>query len=138
MKTSKIRINPVTMEIEIEVSDSFLEKYFQKLTKRFPKSKKLTTKIKSIKTNANHAQKIRAIKRKKTKSAPVVKRRGSIQDSILEIIKMGKDNGVFVTEIVESTGLEKKQVYNTVKILKSKGIIKSIGRGKYLGAEKRK
>jgi predicted transcriptional regulator len=134
MKTSKIKINPVTMEIEIEVSDTFLEKYFEKLTNRFSKSRKLIPKIKSIKTNTKPAPKqIKTVKRKKSKSIPVVKgKRGSIQDSILERIKMGNENGISVTEIVESTGLEKKQIYNTIKILKSKGIIKTTGRGKYM------
>jgi predicted DNA-binding transcriptional regulator AlpA len=117
MTKSKIKINPVTMEIEIEVSDSFLAKYFERLTNRFPKSRKLTPKIKSIKT--------------KTKPTPI-KKRGSIQEGILARIKKGNSNGVSVSEIVKSTGLDRKQIYNVVKIFKTKGIIKTTGRGNYI------
>ena len=119
MTKSKIKINPVTMEIEIEVSDSFLAKYFERLTNRFPKSRKLTPRIKSIKT--------------KTKPTPIKKRkRGSIQEGILARIKKGNSNGVSVSEIVKSTGLDRKQIYNVAKILKTKGIIKTTGRGNYI------
>jgi predicted Rossmann fold nucleotide-binding protein DprA/Smf involved in DNA uptake len=131
MTKSKIKINPVTMEIEIEVSDSFLEKYFQKLTDRFPKSKKLNPRIKSIKTKTIPEPKVKNV-RKKPRKTPVVKsKRGFIQSGIFEVIKKGKDDGVSVSDIVESTGLEKSQVYNTIKILKSKRFIKTTGRGHY-------
>ncbi|MDA8126643.1 MAG: hypothetical protein M0009_15830 [Deltaproteobacteria bacterium] len=145
MSKSKIKINPVTMEIEIEVSDSFLEKYFQKLTDRFPKSKQLTPKIKSIKTKSKPEPKVATAKGKKPKPVSKVKdrrkktspppagrsKRGFIQSGIFEVIKQGNDAGVSIGDIVESTGLEKKQVYNTIKILKSKGFITTTGRGRY-------
>lgn len=132
MAKSKIKINPVTMEIEIEVSDSFLEKYFEKLTNRLPKSKKPTPKIKSIKTKTKSEPKLKTAK-KKTIQTPVVKRKeGSIKEIILEKIKMGKDGGVSTNEIIESTGLQKKQLYNAIKLLKEKGIIKAIGWGQYM------
>jgi hypothetical protein len=132
MTKSKMKINPITMEIEIEVSDTFLERYFQKLTDRFPKSKKLIPKIKSIKTKIKPGPKGR-----KTKSTRVVKmKKGSIQSGILERIKKGKDEGVSVDEIVESTGLKKLQIYSVTNGLKSKGIIKTSGRGNYIFIEK--
>jgi Fic family protein len=133
MKKAKIKINPVTMEIEIEVSDSFLKKYLQKLTDRFPKSKQMIPEIKSIKTWTEREPKVKTVKTKKTKKTPVVKgKRGSIQETILERIKMGNEGGVSVSEIVALTGLKKIQIYETIKTLKSKGIVKSIGIGKYM------
>jgi predicted Rossmann fold nucleotide-binding protein DprA/Smf involved in DNA uptake len=151
MTKSIIKINPVTMKIEFEVSDSFLANYFEKLEKRFPKSKKLTPKIKSIKTKTKPEPKIKTVKGKKTKPVPKVttvkkkntktplvkSKRGFIQSGIFEIIKNGSDDGVSVRDIVESTGLEKKQVYNTIKILKSKRFIKTTGRGMYSVLETR-
>jgi len=118
MKKSKIKINPVTMEIEIEVSDSFLEKYFERLTKRFPNSGKVKPTIKSIKT--------------KTKTTTgVKKKKGSIQEGILERIKKSTAAGVSIGEIAESLGLKRTQIYYVIHKLKSKGIIKTAGRGNY-------
>lgn len=133
MTKSRIKINPVTMEIEIEVSDSFLAKYFERLTNRFPKSRKPTPKMKSIKTRIEPVSKIAIVKRNKTKPTPIAKRKkGSIQEGILARIKKGNSNGISVSEIAESTGLTKKQIYNVAKRLKSKGIIKTTGRGNYI------
>ena len=137
MKKSKIKINPVTMEIEIEVSDSFLKKYFKKLKDQSLESKKATPTIKSIITSAKPVSKIKTVKTKKTKPTPIVKKRkGSIQDRILEKIKMGKDKGISVNEIVESTRLNRKQIYNVTKRLKSRGLIKTSGTGVYIYVEK--
>ena len=133
MKTSKIRINPVTMEIEIEVSDSFLEKYFQKLTDRFPKSKKLTPKIKTIKTKAESVSKIKKVIKKANPTTVVKdKKMGSIQSTVLEVIKKGKDECVSIDEIVRRTGLKKLPVYGVLRTLKAKGIIKTAGRGMFI------
>jgi hypothetical protein len=132
MKKSKIRINPATMEISIKVSDSFMKKLFQKLTEEFPKSKILLPMTKSVISKTKPIPKVKAVNGKKTNKTPVVKgKRGVIKSGILEAIKKGKDGGVSVMDIVESTGLDKSQVYDSIKRLKSKGIVKSTRRGNY-------
>jgi len=133
MKTSKIKINPVTMEIEIEVSDTFLEKYFEKLTDRFPKSKKLTPKIRAIKTKAGSVPKVKQrIKKVKPTTVMKDKKKGSIQNTVFKVIKDGKDECVSLNEIVRRTGLKKLQVYGVIRMLKTKGMIKTAGRGMFI------
>jgi hypothetical protein len=133
MKTSKIKINPVTMEIEIEVSDTFLEKYFEKLTDRFPKSKKRTPKIRAIKTKAGSVPKVKkGIKKVKPTTVMKDKKKGSIQNTVFKVIKDGKDECVSLNEIVRRTGLKKLQVYGVIRMLKTKGMIKTAGRGLFI------
>ena len=132
MKTSKIKINPVTMEIEIEVSDSFLERYFEKLTERFQEAKKTTPKIKSIKTEAKPVLKAMKAKRKRQATPVDAKgKRGALQQSVLKVVKNAKDECVSASEIVKRTGLKRSQVYAVLQSLKSKGNIRTSGRGMF-------
>jgi hypothetical protein len=52
---------------------------------------------------------------------------------VFDIIKNSR-KGVGTAVLKEKTGFDDKKVYNCVNILKSKGIIKSVGRGLYLKA----
>ena len=133
MKTSKIKINPVTMEIEIEVSDTFLEKYFEKLTDRLPKSKKLTPKIRAIKTKAGSVPKVKkGIKKVKPTLVMKDKKKDSMQSTVIKVIQDGKDECVSMGEIVRRTGLKKLQVYGIIRTLKARGMIKTVGRGMFI------
>jgi len=112
--SSKIKINPVTKEIEIEVSDDFLIKYFEEIGLSLGKSKKvkLEKKIRKV-TNTNKSPK------------------GANYNAVIEVIRLGKDDGTTINEIVEATKLTKTQISQVITNAKKKGVIKSTERGIY-------
>lgn len=122
MSTSKIKINPVTKEIEIEVSDEFLLKYFESLGIFLTSSKK----IKVSKTEKTIEKKT-----KKNTTKVVKQPKGAIQEAVLEVIKKAKDEGVTKKDIVDETGLDKVQITGAINTLKKEGVINTIDRGVY-------
>jgi len=127
MSTSKIKINPVTKEIEIEVSDEFLLKYFQSLGMMIGKSKtfKVSKSEKTVEKKAKKIdKKIKPLKKPRAKS-------GAIRGAVLDLIKKGKEEGVIKKDIIEETGLEDSQVSAAINTLKKEGIIRNIQTGVY-------
>jgi hypothetical protein len=125
MSTSKIKINPVTKEIEIEVSDEFLIKYFESLGMSMKPSK-------SSKTEDTEKEIKKTTKIKKSKDEPKEKlKKGEIYTTIVELVKLSKKDGITVSEIVDETGLDKKQIYSAVMKAKKSGVIKSSEKGVY-------
>lgn len=118
MSTSKIKINPVTREIEIEVSEEFLLKYFESLGIFLISSNK----IKLSKSEKTIDKKTKTIKKPR---AP----KGAIQGAVIDAIKKGKDGGVTIKDIVEETGLDKSKINPVLTKAKKEGIIKAIKRG---------
>lgn len=127
MSTSKIKINPVTKEIEIEVSDEFLLKYFQSLGMMIGKSKtfKVSKSEKTVEKKAKKIdKKIKPLKKPRAKS-------GAVRGAVLDLIKKGKEEGVIKKDIIEETGLEDSQVSAAINTLKKEGIIINIQTGVY-------
>ncbi len=118
MSTSKIKINPVTKEIEIEVSEEFLIKYFESLGMSLKKSKTLTIEKSEKKT-------------KKVKKEKLPK--GAIYEGVIEALRISKGGGGLSTdEIAEATTFTKTQVTSALAKAKKNGIIKSsTERGNY-------
>lgn len=115
--SSKIKINPVTKEIEIEVSDEFLVRYFDSLGMSIKKSKKI-----ELSTSGN---KRKIVSRKK--SVP-----GENFNTIVEVLKLYKQDGTTIAQIVEDTKLEKSQIRFELGKAQKKGIVKQIEKGVYI------
>lgn len=136
---SKIKINPLTKDIEIEVSEQFLLKYlggFGMLLKapkkikvtsaeKKPRVKKVAikkTKVEKV-ANVERAAKVVKANTKKTKSP-----KRNIQQTILDAIKESQDS-ISTAEIIKKTKLANGQVYSVTGKLKKAGIIKSVKKG---------
>jgi len=120
--SSKIVINPITKNLEIELSDDFLLKYFDTLG--FHLTPQKTVHIGKAKTTTTNKTKRKFIRKPR---AP----KGAIQQAILDVIKNEKD-GVSIKDIVEATELNDTQIYSVVYKLKKDGIISSPENGLYV------
>jgi len=124
MTTSKIKINPVTREIEIEVSEEFLLKYFESLGIFLTSSKKIKV-SKSEKTINKKEKIVKAVKKEKVP-------KGAIYEGVIEALRLSKGDGMNASEIAEATCFDKKQVVPAIAKAKKNGIIKSSSeRGNY-------
>jgi hypothetical protein len=118
MKTeSRIWFNPVTKEIEIEGSESFVKTYFDKLHGMISGDPEETVK------------ESKAVKVSPAKKAPGVKRVTNI-DMIIGLIQ-GSAEGISTAELKEKTGLAESQIWNIVNRASKLGKIKKVKRGIY-------
>jgi hypothetical protein len=135
---SRIRFNPVTKEIEIEGSESFVKIYFKKIQRmvsgtdekavtapKGPKAikavpvKKAVKKVKAAK--AGHA--------KKAKKEAGAKRVTHI-DTVIGLIQSSA-GGISTSELKEKTELAESQIWNIVARASKLGKIKKVKRGVY-------
>jgi hypothetical protein len=156
-ENSRIRFNPVTKEIEVEGSASFVKTYFKKLqamisgsaektvaARKEPKAakaapaKKAEKKVKAVKASpAKKAKKepkaAKSSPRKKAKKAikkaPGVKRVSNI-DTVVKLIQ-GSAEGISTAELKGKTGLAESQIWNIVNRASKLGKIKKVKRGMY-------
>lgn len=111
--SSKIKINPITKEIEIEVPDEFLVKYFNSLGigMKSPKKVKVNKKIKKV---------------SKKKSVP-----GVNYNTIVEVLKLSKGVALTMKEIMETTKLNKHQIGYELRKGEKNGVIRQPEKGIY-------
>lgn len=114
--SSKIKINPITKEIEIEVSDDFLFKYFDSLGLFIKKSRKV--KLTKGKNKTSNIQ--------KKKSNP-----DENYNTVIEYLKLNKGIGTTIKDIVETTELNKLQVGYEMRKGMKRGVIKQTEKGVY-------
>jgi len=130
---SRVKFNPATREFEIEGSEAFVKKYFDKIEALFGREK-----VEPVKTAMEDKASSKSVKKgkkitKKTKTTPGSSKKakfGAIQGAILKVFENVKD-AVPVKDIIKKTGLNKSQVNGTLLVLKKKRLIKSAGRGMY-------
>ncbi len=127
----RIRFNPVTKEIEIEGSESFVKTYFKKIqamvlgpAEKTAAAKKAEKKVKT----AGPAQKTKK-EPKAAKKVPGGKRVTNI-DRIVELIQ-GSVEGISTSELKEKTGLAESQIWNIVNRAAKRGKIRKMKRGVY-------
>lgn len=114
---SKIKINPKTKEVEIEVPDSFIREYLQGLGVSLKKPSNVVISKPSKKTKSLS----------KKKSVP-----GVNYNTIIEVLKLsGKDVGLTIKEICDTTNLSKLQVGYEIRKGMKNGIIKQTDKGVY-------
>ena len=103
--------------------------------------KQKTLKTKPVKKTATKAKPVKKVAAKKApvkkaapkKPAPKKAAPATAADTVLAIIKRYK-KGVDVSTLMEKTGFNRRKIYDTVKVLKKLGKIKSVGAGVYLKA----
>lgn len=152
-ENSRIRFNPVTKEVEVEGSESFVKTYFDKLQAMVDGSPKttVTVKKKSVKVKAvpkkkvekktkvvkvSPAKKVKAIKmtpvkkaKKATKRTPG-KRKVTNIEAVVSLIQASAE-GITTAAIKEKTGLAESQIWNIVNRAAKEGKIKKVKRGSY-------
>ena len=114
---SKIKLNPKTKEIEIEVPDSFIREYLKGLGVSFKKSSKVVLSRSGKKT----------ITVKKKKSIP-----GENYNTIVEVLKLSKGVPLTMKEIMETTKLNKHQIGYELRKGKKNGVIRQPEKGIYV------
>jgi hypothetical protein len=130
---SRIRFNPVTKEIEIEGSESFVQTYFGKLQAMLsgaPEKKvAIKKKPKAVKVpKRKPAKKIR--QSKKASKVTTGTKRGALSKAVLALIQSSTE-GIAMAELKEKTGLKDTQIWNIITGAKKKGTIKQVKRGVY-------
>jgi outer membrane protein assembly factor BamA len=155
---SRVRFNPVTKEIEVEGSESFVKTTLDKLLSIIPGAVKEEVKVKRVTKAVKAAPKKKAGKKPKvvkvspapkalkepkavktrppkkvkkaTKKEPGVKRVTNI-DMIVGLIQ-GSTEGISTAELKEKTGLAERQIWSIVNRAAKLGKIKKLKRGVYV------
>ena len=148
---ARIRFNPVTKEIEIEGSESFVKTYFNKLQNMISgaPSKKVVepkaVKIRPVKKAVKEQKAVKAIpvikepkaakprpakKAKKTAKKKSRARKVTNIDKVVGLIK-GSAEGISTAQLKEKTGLPESQIWNIVNRVSKLGKIKKVKRGFY-------
>jgi hypothetical protein len=140
---SRIRFNPVTKEIEVEGSESFVKTYFGKLqtmvsgpavktaaAKKEPKAAKATP----VKADKKKSKAVQERPQKKTRKVAKTKPGGkgvTNMDMIVGLIQ-GSTEGISTTGLKEKTGLSRLQIWSIVNRAAKAGKIKKERRGLYV------
>ncbi|MDD5099914.1 MAG: hypothetical protein PHP66_03085 [Syntrophales bacterium] len=128
-ENTRIRFNPVTKEIEVEGSESFVKAYFNKLqgmvsgsAEKKAAAKKTGKKVKTLKAGS---------RRKAAKKAPRAKRVTNI-DKVVGLIQTSAE-GISTSELKKKTGLSDLQIWSIVNRTAKAGRIRKVKRGVYGG-----
>ena len=129
---SRIKLNPSTMEIEIEGSEAFVRNSFNNIQEFFFK-----VQGKEVKKPAKPQKTIKPVRTaKKEKAKPVAAKKvkhGSITRAVMKVIA-GSPKGASVSAIMKKTGLKPRQIFAATKVAKKEGKIKTKTRGVYISA----
>jgi hypothetical protein len=143
-KNSRIRINPVSKEIEVEGSEAFVKAYFNQLQVMMLGPAKETAKVKVKQKGAKSAPANKAKKKSKpVKARPVkkvakaIKKKSGVKkvtniDAVITLIQ-GSTKGISTAELKEKTGLAESQIWNIVNRATHLGTIRKLKRGMYAG-----
>lgn len=158
---SRIRFNPVSREIEVEGSESFVKTYFAKLQSMLSGSPEKSAAIEKKPRKSKEVPKMKATKAaKKEKARPAIKSKktpkglkpGQLKkvdktpkkssakkrvtniDSIVMLIRENTE-GISTAELKEKTGLAENQIWNIVNRATKEGRVKKIKRGLYGAGE---
>jgi len=128
-ENTRIRFNPVTKEIEVEGSESFVKTYFNKLQKmisgpveKTAAAKKTGKKVQTLKAGS---------RRKATKKATRAKRVTNV-DKVVRLI-LGSAEGISTSELKKKTKLSDRQIWSIVNRAAKAGKIRKVKRGVYGG-----
>lgn len=145
-KSSYLRFNPETREIEIEGSEKFVKEYFEKLQQMLPKlagegGKELeaTTILSVKKTKAKKTTKAeipapqKAVKVVKKKTAARKPKEISLIDKVVSLIQ-DSETGMTTADLQDKTGLTNKQIWTLTSRAVKLGKIKTTKRGVYVPA----
>ena len=127
IENSRVKFNPVTKEIEIEGSESFVTATFDKLqamlsgapVKKVPLKKE--TKVAGTRPE------------KKASLVATGTKRGALSEAVLTLIH-GSSEGITMSELKEKTGMKDSQIRNVLSSVIRQGKIRTVKRGVYIGA----
>ncbi|MFH0802000.1 MAG: hypothetical protein V2A78_06395 [bacterium] len=134
---SRIYFNPVTKEMEIEGSESFVTTYFDKLQPMLPKSPdqvkaepKVSVALPVKRIKVKEAPRVETTARKK-----VINKKGK-KTSIDTVIDLIKDSpkGITTSELRAKTGFTPKKIWNIASRAAKLGKIKRSKLGTYVAA----
>lgn len=129
-ENSRIRFNPVTKEIEVEGSESFVKTYFDKLQALMSGAPE---KKASIKKEPKAEKAAPAKKTKKAAKAEPREKRVTNIDRVVGLIQ-GSAEGISTAQLKEKTGLAELQIWSIVNRASKLGKIKKVKKGLYAGA----
>jgi uncharacterized membrane protein len=144
-ENSRIRFNPVTKEIEIEGSESFVKTYFKKIQEMvFGSAEKTVAAKKEPKTTRTDPAKKTEKKGKAIKVSPAAKakkepkaakkvpgeKRVTNIDTVIGLIQ-GSAEGISTSKLKEKTGLSELQIWSIVNRASKGGKIRKMRRGVY-------
>jgi hypothetical protein len=131
-KTSYLRFNPDTREIEIEGSEEFVKTYFDKLQQMLPK---LSGEVKKARLKTKAKAEIpaprKAIKVASKKAAASKSQEVSLIDKVVGLIQESAE-GITTAELKDKTGLTETQIWGITSRATKLGKIKKTKRGVYL------
>jgi len=141
---SRIKFNPVTKEIEIEGSESFVKTYFDKIQAMLSGKEEAVaaapikeTAVEEKALDEKPVKKIRqskkALRVAKEEVSAVKGKRGDMSKAVLALI-LDSPEGITTTELEEKTGLKDRQIWAVISYAKKAGKIKQAKRGVYVGA----
>ncbi len=111
-ENTRIKFNPITKEIEVEGSETFVKAYFKKLQGMMTGS-----------PDKGSAVKGKAAKKAKGKKV-------TNKDKVVSLIQGSKD-GISTAELKKKTRLTEQQIWNIVNRASKEGKIKKLKRGVY-------
>jgi len=103
----------------------------EKIVKALEKLEKAQAKSKPVKKAVKKAVKKPAVKKIAKKPTENKAPKGSVTDAIMGVIQASSE-GVNTDQIMKQTGLNKKQIWGTIKRAKKEGKVKTIKRGIYV------
>jgi len=141
MSHSRLKFNPISREIEVEGSESFVKLYFNKLQAILadegaqPKERKASGK--AVVSKKKEAPKAKAKKTAagKTVAGKAPKKAGKKVATALEKIVSalkGSANGLTTSQLREKTGLKQRQIWTTIYRAQKMGKIAKAKRGSYV------
>ena len=116
---SRVKFNPVTKEMEIEGSESFV-----------------TTTLDKIQAMLSGApvKEVAVKKARQSEKAPKVPKTGSIRGPLSKLVLtliQSSTEGISTAELKEKTGLKERQIWPIISRAKKIGKIKQVKRGMY-------
>jgi len=126
----RIRFNPVTKEIEIEGSESFVKTYFNKIQRMVPGPVEKTVSAKMTKKKLKETKVSPWTSTKKAANKATVAQRITNIDRVLRMIQKSKD-GIATADLKKKTGLSELQIWNIINRTAKAGRIVKLKRGIY-------
>lgn len=124
---SRVKFNPVTKEIEIEGSESFVTATFNKL-------QAMIAGVPAKKVPIKKEPKAARIRPQKNVSKMTTgTKRGALSEAVLTLISASTE-GISAAELKEKTGLKEMQIRNVLSSFFRQGKIRTVRRGVYVVA----
>jgi hypothetical protein len=133
---SRVKFNPVTKEMEIEGSESFVKATLDKLQAMLSGSPAKKVAVKKEPKAVNVPRRKPAKKARQLKKAPKATtgpKRGALSKAVLALIH-GSPEGIAMAELKEKTGMKDVQIRNVLSSVIKRGKIRTVKRGVYVAA----